>query len=211
MHEEAIDKKTRTALGALVAKGGLLKDFYLAGGTALALDLEHRISFDLDFFSRKNFNVELLAAKLGEINGYKLEKIDEGTVLGYLNGVKVEFFHYPYPLLSPLKKSLGVSVSSVADIACMKIIAICQRGTKRDFIDLYFILQEKLTLRSLFQKYNRKYGKLAVNRIHIVKSLRYFSDAESETMPRMLKKVEWKKVKKFLADETEMYFKNNLK
>ena len=143
MHEEAIDKRTRDALKILTLKKNLLNDFYLAGGTALALELEHRVSYDLDFFSKKSFNAELLAAKLGAAKGFKLEKIDEGTILGYLNGVKAEFFYYPYTLLSSLKKVLGVSTASIKDIGCMKITAICQRGMKRDFIDLYFILKKR--------------------------------------------------------------------
>lgn len=89
----------------------------------------------------------------------------------------------------------------------MKIAAISDRGTKRDFIDLYFIIkmEKVLSLDEILRLYDKKFGLLKQNKIHILKSLCYFDDAEQEPMPKMLKDVSWKEVKKFFEEEIKKY------
>ncbi len=96
----------------------------------------------------------------------------------------------------------GIKIANLRDIAAMKIDAIATRGYKRDFIDLYFISKD-IPLQDSLKHYNRKYGKLASNVVHIQKSLVYFQDAEIEEMPRMLIKVEWAEVKRFFEKEVK--------
>ena len=135
MFTKAISTETRTTL-ALLGKSNLLKEAYLAGGTALALHLGHRLSFDLDFFTAKEFNPLETARKLQGVLDLKVEKTTKGTILGIIKNIRFSLFLYQYKLLSPCKKFLGINISDIRDIAAMKIVAISERGVKRDFVDL---------------------------------------------------------------------------
>ncbi len=199
MFEQAISKQTAENL-ELLGKSEILSNAYLAGGTALALQIGHRISYDLDFFTEKEFKAQVFLKKLSQIKAYQHEKVSLGTILGRLDDVKFSLFYYQYPLLEKPIKFKNIDIASIADIGAMKVAAISERGTKRDFIDLYFILQ-KIQLSNILDFYEQKYKKLASNLIHIKKSLVYFEDAEDEDVPDMLKQISWKKVKAFFEEE----------
>lgn len=109
-----------------------------------------------------------------------------------------------------LSKNAAGTLALLEDIAAMKIAAICDRGTKRDFIDLYF-LAKKFSLEQIFKFYDQKYAMLSNNIVHIMRSLDYFVDAEPQKLPKMLKKVSWDKVKKFFQDQTIKLAKSKLK
>lgn len=190
-----IGQETKESLGSLV-RNRVLKNFYLAGGTGAALLLEHRRSYDLDFFSYKEFNSVRLIQKLIKGNNFKLEKKDSQTVIGLYKNTRVSFFYYPYKLLKPTKNILGVRVAHLIDIACMKIDAISGRGSRKDFIDLYFIIKRGYRLKNLLKYFSRKYSSINYNLLHIKKSLIYFKDAEKDPASMMLKKVRWLSVKK---------------
>ena len=209
MFEEVLPRNTKNSL-ALLGESGLLKDAYLAGGTALALHIGHRISIDFDFFTGKEFDQNYFVQKVSELPvDFQSERIEPGTVLGYLNKTKFSLFFYKYPLLAKTHEFLDLRISDVKDIAPMKLAAISDRGVKRDFIDLYFIVAEKklFTLQDVFDLYNQKFKVLNQNKAHILKSLIYFDDADKQQMPQMLKKVSWPKVKKFFEVETKYLFK----
>ncbi|MBI2034068.1 MAG: nucleotidyl transferase AbiEii/AbiGii toxin family protein [Candidatus Liptonbacteria bacterium] len=199
-HTEVLPEETKRLLPSLI-KTPFISQFYLAGGTGLALQLGHRISGDLDFFSREEFSESLLVQKLSELGELRLEKKAEQTVLAVVNGVKLSFLGYPYPLLFPLEKTLGLCVADLRDIACMKIDAVSSRGTKRDFIDLYYIIKTSVPLADLLPLFAKKYASLHYNLVHIKKSLVYFDDAEGDPLPQMLKQVEWNEVKLFFERE----------
>jgi len=209
MFERVLFGKTKNIL-ALLAKSHLLGDAYLAGGTACALHLGHRISYDLDFFTLKKFKVLPLTKELEKIEGFKLERTAWGTILGKFNKIRFSLFYYSYPLLYPPKNFKGIKVADLKDIAAMKIVAISERGTKRDFIDLYTICH-KISLRECLTLYNRKYRKLASNLFHVLKSLTYFEDAERDVMPKMLTPLSWPEVKKFLEQEVKNLGKKIIK
>ena len=200
MFEYALPGNTKTIL-ALLEKSEIIQNAYLAGGTALALQLGHRISYDLDFFTTKEFNEELLLPEIKKISNFQLEKIAWGTILGKFEGVLFSIFYYKHPLLYPKKKFGMINIVDVRDIAAMKIAAIASRGTKRDFVDLYFICKETISLKKAIQFYDKKYKNLAATSIHIIKSLVYFDDAEPDEMPRMLKEVAWEDIKKYFENE----------
>lgn len=200
MFTEALSGNTENIL-ALLGESLLIKDFYLAGGTAAALQLGHRISYDLDFYSPKNFDSAVLAKNIDTIGQFNVSQVGEGTVLGNLNSVNISLFYYPYPLLFPVKKFHQVSIADIKDIAAMKIGALSGRGRKRDFIDLYFICRKVTNLEEVLRLYDRKYKNLASISFHIRKSLTYFADAEDDSMPDVLKEVTWKEVKKFFWKE----------
>lgn len=204
MFEEVLSKNAKESL-ALLSKEAFLKKTYLAGGTALALQLGHRESKDFDFFTKEKFDATNLAKKLQRrIPDFELEKTSWGTVTGYIGKTRFVIFFYDYPLLFKTKKFLGINIADMKDIAAMKIASISDRGTKRDFVDLYFLLKNKVvSLADCLDLYDRKFKALQQNKVHILKSLAYFTDAEKEKMPRMLQAVSWKEIKKFLEKETK--------
>jgi len=176
---------------------------YLAGGTACALQIGHRISVDLDFFIPREFNAKELTRSLKKIGKFELDRQSWGTILGDFEKVKFSIFVYKYPALFPFKSLYGINILDLRDIAAMKIDAISTRGIKRDFIDLYFICQKGISLNEILSLYDRKYGSLASNLVHIQKSLVYFVDAEASTIPKMLKKAAWEKVKRYFEGEVK--------
>ncbi|PIP18627.1 MAG: hypothetical protein COX41_07210 [Candidatus Omnitrophica bacterium CG23_combo_of_CG06-09_8_20_14_all_41_10] len=204
--EQVLPGNTKAVL-ALLEKSEVIQKAYLAGGTALALQLGHRISYDLDFFTQEEFDAEMLLPEIEEISDFQLEKISWRTILGKFEDVKFSIFYYKYPLLYAAKKFGMIKITDIRDIAAMKIAAIASRGTKRDFVDLYFICKEIVTLPDAIQLYDKKYKNLATTEIHIMKSLVYFEDAESDEMPKMLKKAEWEDVKKYFEDEVRRLVK----
>ncbi len=182
-----------------------LKKFYLAGGTALALQYGHRKSIDLDWFIQNNFSTKVLLVKLKKHGKFNLLNEEKNTVEGYLNEVKLSFITYPYKLVQKkIKFSDNVYLASYQDIALMKLSAISQRNTKKDFIDLYWYLhKEKTDLVSLFNKMKIKFSGINYDMMHICKSLVYFKEAEKEVMPMMIEPINWEKVKKFFVDEVK--------
>lgn len=201
MYQEVINAKTKRLFKALI-KVREIRNLYLAGGTALALQLGHRKSIDLDWFSQKDFSITQLKRDLSFLGNFKIESEDKNTLNCILDGVKLSFFVYPYRLLFPLINFDSFKLADEGDIACMKIDAISSRGTKKDFIDLYFLIQ-KHSLDKLLDLFDKKYKGIQYNRLHILKSLVYFEDAENEPMPIMLKRVSWLKIKNKLKREVK--------
>lgn len=201
MFEKTLVKGAKDILASL-GRSGILKNAYLAGGTAVALQLGHRISVDFDFFTAKDFIPKIFSTELAKVGLFKEEQANKGTVLGKFNGVNFSLFVYEYPLLYATLKYLSVDIADIRDIAVMKIDAIAARGAKRDFIDLYFICKSVCSLEQVLNFYDKKYKKLASNLIHLHKSLIYFEDADSEEMPLMIKKTSWEQVKKYFENET---------
>jgi len=149
----------------------------------------------------EEFDEQMLLPEIKEMPNFQLEKIAWRTILGKIKDVKFSMFYYKYFLLYPTKKFRGIKIADVRDIAAMKIAAIASRGTKRDFVDLYFISKEKLSLKEVFRLYDKKFKNFDSMKMHIMKSLIYFDDAESDEMPRMLKEADWKGIKKYFENE----------
>lgn len=201
MFEETLVRGAKDIL-AVLGRSHILRDAYLAGGTAAALQLGHRISVDFDFFTAKEFIPKVFSAKLSKLGPFSGEQADKGTVLGRFKGVKFSLFSYKYPLIFPALNYSALRVADIRDIAAMKIDAIASRGAKRDFVDLYFICGAGYTLSDILKFYHKKYGKTAsANTIHIQKSLVFFNDAEPEKMPKMLKGAKWEEVKRYFERE----------
>ena len=195
MHEEVINKKTKRVLAALV-RSNLIKDFYLARGTALALQYGHRKSIDLDWFKQQSFNTVKLKRDLAALGKIVVDSEEKDTFNLNLAGVKLSFLGYPYKLLFPLLNWQGIKIADHRDIACMKLDAVSSRGSKKDFIDLHFFLQD-YSLADLLKLFAKKYKGIEYNKLHILRSLVYFIDADKEPMPLMLRKVDWQEVKKY--------------
>jgi len=180
----------------------IARRFYLAGGTALALHLGHRISKDVDLFCKELFNLELYSEQIVNMKG-RLIEVKEGTIYALIKGVKVSFLYYPYKILRPLTGYKGLRVASIEDIACMKVIAISQRGEKKDFYDIYETLRH-YSIEDIKALMIEKYPSEILNWYHIVKSFCYFDDAEKQADPLSLNNTRWEEVKTFfLSREKE--------
>ena len=197
-----LPSKTRKLFLAL-SKKNFIKNFYLAGGTALVLEFGHRVSNDLDFFSEQKFNNNSLKREVKKMGQWEASTEIENTLIGYLDNIKSSFFYLPYKLIEKPQYFNNLRIASLADIALMKILAISQRATKRDFVDLYVLSNEFIPLIDLIKLFPKKFGKFDYNLHHIIKSLVYFEEADCDKIPRMLINLDWKTTKQFFLKEQE--------
>ncbi len=200
-HRGAITAPMHDTLMALHDRA-ITEGSYLAGGTGLALRFGHRRSVDLDFFIKEIFDEERLLQRLEQMQGISDVRRAPQTLHLVIQGVKVSFLGYVYPLLFAPALFDGVPMADPRDIACMKITAIASRGTKRDFVDFYAAC-ERFGLLDLLALFGQKYAQTGYNQLHILKSLTYFADAEKDPMPHMLVPLEWRDVKRFFKEEVQ--------
>lgn len=198
-HAEVLPDGWARAAADLAARSAL-SGFYLAGGTGLALYLGHRRSIDLDLFSESDFGSADLRDRLRNLEGLRKLETAPGTVHLELHDVKVSFLHYPYPLLFPARQFEVLGVADPRDIACMKLEAVANRGSRRDFIDLYQAAQT-YGLRDIVEWFGTKYAAVSYNRVHLFKALTYFRDAEEQPLPDMLVPLGWDEVRTFFVRE----------
>ena len=194
-HHEVITAPSEATL-RLLRDASLLDRFYLAGGTGLALQFGHRRSQDLDFFATDLFDEQPLIQRLQTLKDFSLVAEAPHMLHTVIQGSRVTFLGYAYPVLFPFAQFLDVAVADPRDIACMKVSAIASRGTKRDFVDLYVCAQQ-FGLANILQWFDRKYAQTHHNKLHVLKSLTFFGDAEKDPMPHMLVPLDWEQVKRF--------------
>jgi len=186
---------------------------YLAGGTALAMMLGHRQSIDFDWFSPNMFAVEAVAEKLSAFGTLDVAETKKGTFHGFVDGIRVTWLYYPNPLLEELIISPGIpglSLASLVDIALMKWAALSSRGSRKDFLDLYFIANAGLEIKALYPLLIRKFPQANINHYHMIKSLSYFDDAEREPWPIMHKPAEWADVKGYFLKQHKLLLEAGL-
>lgn len=184
-----------------------ISDFYLAGGTGLSLQLGHRKSADLDFFSPTIFNTEIL---LKNIQPDKTFLVKEGTIHCELKKVKLSFLYYKQPLVHPTIIWRGINLADWRDITAEKFKAIAQRGTKKDFYDLFAVLQLKLSIDEACWIFKKRFASSDINMYHILKSMTFFEDAEEEPSPVLLMEYgewQWEKIKKFFEQNIKQFEK----
>jgi len=199
MHRECLTRAARKVLKAItpvVSSHG----FVLAGGTAAALQLGHRLSVDFDFFSEQSLQ---LARLLREVQNLDLPIVvlqeEPDTLTLSIAGVKVSFFYYPHTFSGAYSDLGGVHLAGLVDIASMKLIAIAQRGAKRDYVDLYFILQD-IPFNKIADNLVERFGRERVNPIVIGKALVFFADADADPDPEYLgKATDWKTIKRYFS------------
>jgi len=181
---------------------GLLKDimaipeligFSLAGGTALALQIGHRKSIDLDFFGARPIDIDEIVGLLEPLGNLQLLQHTRNILILNINGVKVDFVNYKYPWLRAIQIVEDIRLASLPDIGAMKLGAIAGRGKKRDFTDLYFLLQQ-FTLSELLGFYREKYPD--GNEFLVLRSLTFFDDAEEDQKLELFEKADWLEVKR---------------
>jgi len=174
----------------------VLKEFYLAGGTGLALQIGHRYSYYLDFFSNVSFNNLDLKNQLNTIGKFKLFQDHKGTLEGVVDQTRVTFLFYPYLLLEKTAAFHQINLASMMDIALMKLSSLSSRGSKKDFIDLFF-LKDFLDWPMIIVRFEKKFKGSGYNIYHLIKSLTFFKDALQEPDPNMITPYNWKHVEDY--------------
>lgn len=173
----------------------------LVGGTALALQYGHRMSIDLDFFGDIENDSETIRETLSDIGSLSIIKETTNIKIYLVNGIKVDFVNYKYPWIDSVVEEDGLHLASPKDIAAMKINAVEGRGTKKDFIDMYFLLQH-YTLKEILTFYAEKYPENS--QFRALMSLSYFEDAENELTPKMFVNIGWDDMKQFILNKVTM-------
>lgn len=169
---------------------------------SLALQLGHRRSIDFDFFIDKTFELIDVKNILNSIGKYTGQHETPKTMVGRFNEAKFSLFYYPYKLISKTVNFQGINLANIKDIAAMKLVAITDRGTKKDYIDLYCLAKKRFSIEKMFDFYDKKYQSFEVNKMTLLKALQYFDDADDSEMPEMIEKVDWGQIKKFFQKET---------
>lgn len=199
-HREVLEPPSLSVLER-ASESRLLEDFYLAGETGLALRLGHRKSDDLDFFSSRPFSTQDLLETLSRrFGGVELRAAEHQTLHARVRDTEVSFLGYRCPLLFPVARFGAVAVADPRDIACMKLSEIASRGTRRDFLDLFAVARTH-SLSALLEMFERKYRAVPHSRLHLLKSLVYFDDAEKDPLPQTLASSDWDEVKRFFVME----------
>lgn len=180
-----------------------LKKHFLVGGTSLALQIGHRISVDLDLFAHHDTNVSEVIDHISHLGRIRIVNQSKRILNLFIGDVKVDFVSYRYHYLNPPIEKDNLRLASIEDIAAMKISAITGRGSKKDFVDLFFLLKS-ITLPEIMDLFKMKYPESTDFLVY--KSLCYFEDADIEPMPKMLKEVDWQFVKSSLVEEVRKHF-----
>ncbi|QQS29541.1 MAG: nucleotidyl transferase AbiEii/AbiGii toxin family protein [Sphingobacteriales bacterium] len=197
LHRKAVEPIALELLNSLM-KNNSLQQFVLVGETALALQIGHRKSIDLDLFTIEDFDSQtLLALLLLDYNVEVRQQLPQ-TIICNINSVKVDFIRFRYPFIRPVIEIENIRLLSIEDIAPMKLDAITGRGSKKDFYDLYFLL-ELIDLNKILGLYQEKYPHQTL--FHVLRSLVYFDDAEENPTPLIFdKSVTWSSVKNRIID-----------
>ena len=176
-----------------------LRDFYLVGGTALALYMGHRESVDIDLFSQQLFDVKELERYFILKYEFQTQRTSDITLIGEMYSVKVDCIGYNYPLIEPAQEYDGVRMYSMSDIAAMKLSAISQSGKRlKDFVDVAF-MSSRMSLQEMLKAFEKKFPNTSV--MTAVRGITYFDDIDfSGKIDLMSGKFKWKTVKKCLNE-----------
>ena len=176
----------------------LFSEFNLVGGTSLALQLGHRNSIDIDLFGNQDINQILFEEKIREYGKVEISQSSKNILITKINDVKVDFVNYKYPLLKEFLVIDTIRMLSTQDIAAMKLNAIMGRGSRKDFIDLYFLLNE-FSMKEILNFYTQKFNDGSI--FLVQKSLTYFQDADIQPQPKIFKEFDWEICKQKILEE----------
>lgn len=177
-----------------------LRSFVLVGGTGLSLQIGHRISIDLDLFTLELFDTtELKGSLSSDFNSFQTVLERTNSLITEVDSIKVDFIRFKYGFQYPFVVDNNIRMANIKDIAPMKLDALSARGKKKDFYDLYFLLQI-MSLPEMLKLYQEKYKHTTI--FHVIKSINYFNDAETEADPIVFEpKLTWNKVKTTIIKE----------
>jgi len=171
-----------------------LEEFYLVGGTGLALQIGHRKSDDIDLFTNNDFDNNRVLEKLEEDFEFQTDQVEKNTIKGTVHGIKVDLLSHKYTLLDQIQFLEKIRIASIKDIAAMKVNAVSNDGTRiKDFIDIYYLL-ETFSIEDILTFFSKKYA--LRNSLHALKSLTYFEEVNLSDWPDIIKndKITWKKI-----------------
>ena len=191
LHYTAVDTPTLELLKRLMEEPAFI-GLRLVEGTALALKIGHRRSIDIDLFGSLGTDIYTLSQKLNNLGKVTLLNQTENIHVYLVNDIKVDMINYHYPWLEDEIIIDGIRLAGIKDIAAMKLAAITGRGTKKDFIDLFFLLKQ-FTLKEMLSFYENKYADGSI--FLVMKSLTYFDDADRDQSPVMLQQINWTEIK----------------
>jgi len=175
-----------------------LNDFFLARGTALSLQVGHRISYDLDFFLCGEFSNENILDSLEEIGKREIVSQTKRILVLLVDGIKVDFVRHLYQTLEMPQQFPEFKLASLKDISAMKLMALAGRGRKRDFVDLYFLLKV-FKLKDMLAFYEKKYPD--GNKLMVIRSLVYFKDAENDPDINYIhQNLDWEEIKTSISN-----------
>jgi predicted nucleotidyltransferase component of viral defense system len=197
LYKSAVSESTFKLLEDLQSVEEFLK-LRLVGGTSLALQIGHRISVDLDLFGEVDFDSQLF----NDFDKVQVIKKSKNINIFEINDVKVDIVNYSYPWLDNELHIENTRLASLKDIAAMKIAAVTGRGSKKDFVDLFFLLKE-FSFNEIMSFYEQKYSDASI--YLALKSLLYFDDADNEPPLNMLIDTHWQGVKDRIIEEVTKY------
>lgn len=180
-----------------------LHDFILVGVTSLAIQFGHRTSIDLDLFSSTELDVSNIPKIIAHLDKVEIANQTKSILNLFIDDIKVDFVSYNYSLIKEPISIANLKLASIEDISAMKLAAIVGRGSRKDFIDLFFILK-RFSLPEILGYYSQKYPD--GSEFLIFKSLTYFDDAELEPMPRMLNSTNWTVIKNEIIKQVKIHF-----
>lgn len=207
LHKEAVEPATLDLIRKLQADPEF-QGFNMAGGTALALMIGHRISIDIDLFSLHEFDAITLSVYLEKNYGFSLQFMHRNTLKGFINNVFIDILTHPYPIVGKLITEENITLLSKQDIAAMKVNAISGNGTRaKDYVDIYFLLRE-FNMGEIIGFYGEKYAQH--NTFHALKSLTYFEDIDENVWPHLIAEpdLDIEKVKKVLLKARNLFLDN---
>lgn len=201
LHTQTVEPFTLGLLNRLMADDAL-QHFILVGGTALSLQIGHRKSVDLDLFTSTDFEAEaILQHLLAEDYAPKVRFSQKQTLIVEIKGVKVDFIRFKYPFATQTIVTEDIRLANMQDIACMKIDAIMGRGKKKDFCDLYYLLQY-YSLPQMMEAYSKMYSHSTL--FHVYKSLTWFEDADMDGDLEVIdKNFHWERAKATIIKAVE--------
>jgi hypothetical protein len=207
LRKPAVEAPTLELIKSLQCKP-YLQGFYLAGGTALALSLNHRRSIDIDLFSDVAFDIAILLDQIRQDFSFQLSFSASNTLKGSISGIKVDILAHRYKLLLDTVSIHGINMLSTPDIIAMKLNAISTSGQRsKDFIDIYYLLRE-FQLGQMIGFYLEKYDQ--ENPVILLKSLIWFEDLDFSDWPVLIKEpgLKWTAIRKKLETEVLRYARN---
>ncbi len=204
LHKETVEPGTLELIEKLQTDL-IFEDFYLVGGTALALQIGHRTSIDIDLFTRSDIDIVYLIEHLESNYNFSLQFSHKNTLKGIINGIFVDLLKHDYKYVTKPLAVEGIKMLDKPDIAAMKVNAITGNGTRvKDFIDIYFLLKT-YSFKEIIHYYSVKYNER--NTFHAVKSLTYFNDIEKGEWPKMIiePRLNLNEVKRFITKKRDEY------
>lgn len=201
LYQQTVSPKLLEILNAMM-NNPYFGEFYLVGGTSLALQIGHRESIDIDLFGHKELEELELSDFLSDLGKVQILKKSKNILIYTIDGIKVDLVNYRYPWLYPSLNLENLRMADQRDIAAMKLNAISGRGSKKDFIDLYFLLT-KYSLSEMIGYYNKKFED--GSEFLVLKSLTYFDDADLDETPKMYNPIDWDEIKLSIKKEVRSY------